>query len=273
VQAKNQRKAGRRITAEGGGNNQVKVQELMAKTILVRSRISEEMYCLNPYIGCQHGCRYCYATFMKRYTGHQERWGEFVDIKVNSPELLAKEARRAHRWEVMLSSVTDPYQPLERRYELTRRCLQMLLEHQLPVSILTKSSLVLRDMDLLVHFDHCQVGLTITTDKEDIRRIFEPHSSPIPERIETLETLHRQGLRTYAFIGPILPQDPQRLAERLREWVDFVYVDRMNYCGKITGLYRKHGLEFGLEPGYFRHISQRLKDIFSANGIEVRVVF
>ena len=251
----------------------MKVQEYKAKTILCRSRISAETYCLNPYVGCQHGCRYCYATFMKRFTGHRERWGEFVDVKVNSPELLAKEARRAHKWEVIVSSVTDPYQPLERRYELTRQCLRILLEHQQPVSILTKSSLVLRDIDLLARFDQCEVGLTITTDKEEIRRVFEPHSSPIPERINALETLHRHGLRTYAFIGPILPQDPQRLAERLRRLVDFVYIDRMNYCGKIVGLYRKHGLEFGLEPGYFHHISQRLKEIFSADGVEVRVVF
>ena len=251
----------------------MKVQELMAKTILVRSRISEAMYCLNPYVGCQHGCRYCYATFMRRYTGHRERWGEFVDVKVNSPELLAKEVRRAHRWEVIVSSVTDPYQPLERRYGLTRRCLQILLEHQLPVSILTKSSLVLRDIDLLARFDQCQVGLTITTDKDEIKRVFEPHSSPIAERIRALQTLHDQGLRTYAFIGPILPQDPQRLAERLCGLVDFVYVDRMNYCGGVAGLYRRHGLEFGMEPGYFRHISQRLKEIFSADGVEVRIVF
>lgn len=251
----------------------MKVQEVKAKTILVRSRISEEMYCLNPYVGCQHGCRYCYATFMKRYTGHRERWGEFVDVKINSPELLAKEVHRAHRWEITISSVTDPYQPLERRYGLTRQCLQILLEHQLPVSILTKSSLVLRDMDLLVSFDQCQVGLTITTDQEEIRKLFEPHSSPIPERIRALETLHRHGLRTYAFIGPILPQDPQQLAERLCGVVDFVYVDRMNYCGRIAGLYRRYGLEFGLEPGYFHHISQRLREVFSDNGVEVRIIF
>ncbi len=251
----------------------MKVHELKAKTILVPSRISKETYCLNPYVGCQHGCRYCYATFMKRFTGHLERWGEFVDIKVNSPELLAKEARRARKWEIIISSVTDPYQPLERRYQLTRQCLYILLEHQLPVSILTKSSLVLRDIDLLTRFTQCEVGLTITTDKEEIRRVFEPHSSPIPERISALETLHAQGLRTYAFIGPILPQNPERLAERLRRLVDFVYIDRMNYCGRIVGLYRKHGLEFGLEPGYFRHICQRLQEVFSADGIEVRVVF
>lgn len=249
------------------------IQEIKSKKFLVRSRIQEKAYCLNPYIGCQHGCRYCYATFMKRFTGHKERWGEFVDVKVNAPDLLAKEIQHAHGWEVIISSVTDPYQPLERRYQLTRQCLKILLDHQLPVSILTKSSLVLRDVDLLSQLEHCEVGLTITTDDERIRKLFEPLSSPIPERIRTLETLHRQGIRTYAFIGPILPQDPQTLARQLMEAVDFVYIDRMNYWGKVANLYCKFRLEFGLTPDYFHDISQRLREILTRESIETRILF
>lgn len=249
------------------------IQEIKSKKILVRSRIQEKAYCLNPYIGCQHGCRYCYATFMKRFTNHKESWGEFVDVKVNAPDLLAKEIQHAHRWEVIVSSVTDPYQPLERRYQLTRQCLKILLDHKLPVSILTKSSLVLRDMDLLSRLDHCEVGLTITTDDERVRKLFEPLSSPIPERIRTLETLHREGIRTYAFIGPILPQDPQTLARQLMEAVDFVYIDRMNYWGKVASLYSKFHLEFGLTPDYFHDISQRLREILTRESIETRILF
>lgn len=249
------------------------IQEISAKTILVRSRISEKSYCLNPYVGCQHGCRYCYATFMKRFSGHKERWGEFADVKINSPELLAKEIQRAHRREVMVSSVTDPYQPLERRYKLTRQCLKILLEHQMPISILTKSSLVLRDMDLLLQFDHCEVGLTITTEKDKIRKIFEPYSSPIPERMKALKTLHSHGVRTYTFIGPILPQDPQELAIQLLGTVDFVYIDRMNYWRKVIGLYRRYGLEFCLKPDYFDHVCERLREIFTGEGVEVRLLF
>lgn len=251
----------------------MKIQEKWAKTILVRSRISEKAYCLNPYVGCQHACRYCYATFMKRFTNHKERWGEFVDVKVNSPELLAMEIKKARRWEVIVSSVTDPYQPLERRFKLTRQCLKILLEHQMPVSILTKSSLVLRDMDLLLQFDHCEVGLTITTEKDKIRKLFEPSSSPIPERIKALETLRSHGVRTYAFIGPILPQNPEELAAQLLGVVDFVYIDRMNYWRKVISLYRRNELEFGLEPNYFDHISQRLRKIFIGEGVEVRIIF
>lgn len=251
----------------------MKIQETRAKTILVRSRISEKSYCLNPYTGCQHGCLYCYATFMRKYTEHKERWGEFVDVKINSPELLAKEIKLAHRWEVIVSSVTDPYQPLERRYKLTRQCLKILLKYQMPVSILTKSSLVLRDMDLLLQFDHCEVGLTITTEKDKIRKLFEPYSSPIPERIRALETFHRSGLRTYAFIGPILPQNPEELATQLLGAVDFVYIDRMNYWRRIVSLYQRYGLKFGLEPNYFHLVTQRLQKIFSGEGVEVRIIF
>lgn len=249
------------------------VQETQSKKILVRSRIQEKTYCLNPYIGCQHGCLYCYATFMRRFTGHRERWGQFVDVKINSPDLLAKEVQRAHQWEVIISSVTDPYQPLERRYKLTRQCLKILLNHKLPVSILTKSVLVTRDVDLLRGFEHCEVGLTITTDNDNIRKLFEPRSSPIPERIKALATLHQCGIKTYAFIGPILPQNPQNLAQQLLGTVDFVYIDCMNYKGKVASHYRRFRLESGLRPAFFHHISQSLKAVFTSEGIETRVLF
>jgi len=249
------------------------IQEIKSKTILVRSRISERSYCLNPYVGCQHGCLYCYASFMKRFSGHKEKWGEFVDVKTNSPQILAREIPRAHRWEVMISSVTDPYQPLERRYRLTRQCLKILLDYQSPISILTKSSLVLRDMDLLTEFANCQVGLTITTDRDRIRKLFEPFSSPVTKRIEALRTLHSRGIRTYAFIGPILPMDPQKLAEQLVGIVDFVYIDRLNYWRKVISLYRKYGWGEYIQSDYFFHISHRLTEIFTDEGVEVRTLF
>ena len=210
---------------------------------------------------------------MRRFTGHKEKWGQFVDIKINSPDLLAKEVQRAPQWEVIISSVTDPYQPLEQRYKLTRQCLKILLDHKLPISILTKSSLVTRDVDLLRGFEHCEVGLSITTDNDKIRKLFEPCSSPIPERINALKTLYQCGIRTYAFIGPILPQNPQNLAQQLLGTVDFVYIDRMNYMGKVTSLYRRLRLESALRPAFFHHISQSLKAVFTSEGIETRLLF
>jgi DNA repair photolyase len=101
-------------------------REITAKSILSKSQVHD--YVVNPTVGCAHGCRYCYAAFMKRFTGHREPWGEFVDIKVNAPELLAREIGRKQRGRVWVSGVCDPYQAAEKKYRLTRRCLEVLLE-------------------------------------------------------------------------------------------------------------------------------------------------
>ena len=249
------------------------VKEINTGKILTRSRISTKLYSLNPYVGCQHACKYCYATFMKKFTRHKEEWGNFVDIKINAPFLLPKELQNSKRWEIMISSVTDPYQPLEEKYALTRRCLEFLLKYQYPISILTKSSLILRDIDLLTRFENIEVGLTITTDDESIKKIFEPHSSSIHARLKALELLHNKGIKTYAFIGPILPLNIENLTEKLWRIVDFVYIDRMNYCDKIVNLYRKHGLENYLHPDYFYKIGQELRRLFNLKEIEVRILF
>ena len=132
------------------------IKEVTAKSILNKSKIFD--YCLNPYTGCQHNCKYCYARlFMKRYSGHAEPWGQFVDAKVNAPELLKKQLVRAKRGDVWISSVTDPYQPLEAKFELTRQCLMELVKKQFPVSIQTKSDLVLRELDLIQELEEIQV--------------------------------------------------------------------------------------------------------------------
>src|SRR5512139_923053 len=164
----------------------MKVREIFSKAILTKTAIPSFDYCINPYVGCGHGCRYCYASFMKRFTGHLEPWGEFVDVKVNAPQLLRKQLKRAKPGIVALSTVTDPYQPLEKIYKLTRGCLEALLENEFSVSILTRSPLCLRDLDLFKRFKEISVGFSITTDDEDIRRIFEPHSPSINSRIKAL---------------------------------------------------------------------------------------
>ncbi len=143
------------------------VREIQAKSILNKSKIFD--YCLNPYTGCQINCAYCYARlFMRRYSGHKEPWGKFVDVKINAPELLRKQLEKARKGTVWVSSVCDPYQPIEAKYELTRRCLIELANKQFPVTIQTKSKLVLRDLDLFRQFDEIEVGVTITTDDEEV---------------------------------------------------------------------------------------------------------
>jgi DNA repair photolyase len=172
---------------------------------------------------------------MKRFTGHSEPWGHFLDVKINAPEVLAKEmARKPRRGMVLLGSVTDAYQPSERKYRLTRAILEILLEYDFPVSILSKSILVLRDMDLLKWFSDCEVGLTVTSMDENVARNFEPHASSPKKRIETLETLCQNGIATYAFIGPILPEltDLEAIFEAIQGKVNFVMAENLNMkCG------------------------------------------
>ena len=251
----------------------MEIREIFSKTVLTKTAISSFDYCINPYVGCGHGCRYCYASFMKRFTGHLEPWGEFVDVKVNAPTVLKRQMRRAKMGVVSLSTVTDPYQPAEKTYRLTRKCLEALLEYQFPVSILTRSPLCLRDIDLFKRFDKIEVGFSIATHDEGIKKIFEPHSPSITSRIEALATLHEQKIGTYAFIGPMLPLEPAPLVAMLDGVVDEVLIDRMNYPNKVKALYRKANLDRYLEEGYFSLFGKELKSRFEKIGIPVSVLF
>ena len=226
-----------------------------AKSALNKTGIPGFDYCLNPYIGCRHGCKYCYASFMKRFTGHMEEWGEFLDVRGNLPQILEREIRRKKKGIVMVSSVTDPYQRAEETYGVTRRCLMALAKASWPVSILTKSPLVLRDIDVLNYFKDIEVGITITTDSESMRRIIEPGAPPLAERRRAVRELRAAGIPTYAFVGPILPiEDPQSFAAELGHIADKVLLDRMNYIGKVRSLYRRKNLTENLEPEYFEMI-------------------
>ena len=215
------------------------VKEVLAKTILSPSRIYP--WVINPYTGCQHGCSYCYARFMKRVTGHREPWGGFVDVKINAPDLLRVEIQKKKRGRVWVSGVCDPYQPLEAQYRLTRQCLEILVRHEWPVIIQTRSPLVLRDMDIIRDARDVEVGLSVTTADDSIRKLFEPDAPPIPDRIQALEELHNAGIRTYAMIAPVLP-GAEGLAGLLKGKIDYVLIDRMNYH-YADRVYRKYGLE------------------------------
>jgi DNA repair photolyase len=235
------------------------IKEKKAASILSKSGIPGIDYCINPYVGCYHGCRYCYATFMRRFTGHGEAWGTFVDVKINAPEVLRREIGRATRGNVLISSVTDPYQPVENKYKLTRQCLEVLLPYQVSLDILTKSPLVLRDLDLIGKFKEAEVGITITTDDDEIRKIFEPHAPPIGARIHALKTLYGKGIKTYAFIGPLLPMNPEALSEKLAPYTHSVLVDRMNYISKTRKIYNFKELNQWLDHDFVEEMIQRLK--------------
>ena len=245
------------------------IREIKAKSILTKSGIPGVDYCVNPYIGCAHGCRYCYATFMKKYTSHTEPWGSFVDVKINAPEILQKQLKRASMGRVMISSVTDAYQPIESKYKLTRQCLEILLQNQFPVDILTKSPLVLRDTDLIKKFKDIEVGITITTHDEDISRVFEPNAPSILARMRALKTLHDNRIKTYAFIGPVLPMNPESLSKKINPHVDSIIIDRMNYTSKTLKIYQRLNLSKWLEKGFIDDIIQRLKNGFAGKPVTI----
>ncbi|MBU7032808.1 MAG: radical SAM protein [Theionarchaea archaeon] len=212
----------------------MKISEVFCKSILVPSRIYGVDYALNPYTGCQHNCAYCYAVFMKKFSNHTQPWGEFVDVKINAPTVLKKQLKQKNQGRVLVSSVTDAYQPVEKQYELTRRCLEQFQNSPWMVSILTKSSLVLRDIDVLKRLN-CEVGFTFTTFDESIKPVFEPGSSSIEDRLTALKTIHDAHIPTYAFFGPLIPtlSDTQESLETMfdavRTYTRYVIVDRMNF--------------------------------------------
>jgi DNA repair photolyase len=248
------------------------VKTIIAKSVLNKSKIFD--YCINPYTGCQINCRYCYARlFMKRYSGHKEPWGEFIDVKINAAEVLGSQLAGAKKGVVWISSVCDPYQPIEETYEVTRRCLEVLAVKQFPVNIQTKSTLILRDLDILREFEQVEAGFTITTDDEVVARQFEPGAPPIKQRIAALKNIRSTGIATFAFIGPILPGNPQNLIRYLEDAADRVLIDRMNYVNTIRSIYRKLGFHREMEDRYFDKTRERLIEELNRRGMQYQVYF
>ena len=193
----------------------VSVREIKCRTLLHKLVYrSSTGYTVNLYRGCTHGCTYCYAPSL---THDERRWGTYVDVKINAPEVLERELRGLRKEEVFLSSASDPYQPVEAKYGLTRRCLELLLRNDFPVSVLTRSPLVLRDLWLLKKFRWVRAGMSITTVPN---RRFEPGVPPLERRIDTLRKLAEAGIMTWVSLAPVIPGimmvDLERLFGELR---------------------------------------------------------
>src|SRR4030042_883507 len=242
------------------------IKEKQAKAILSISKVYH--YVINPYTGCQHGCSYCYARFMKRFTGHREPWGQFVDVKINAPDLLRVEIHKKKPATVWISGVCDPYQPIEAKYKLTRECLKTLAHNNWPVIVQTRSPLVLRDIDILKEGRDFEVGLSITTADDSIRKLFEPNAPSIEDRIAALDMLHRSGIRTYVMIAPMLPS-AEGLPEILAGKVDYAIVDQMNY-NYADWVYRKYGLEDKKTNDFFYRTRREISSSFGKLGIDYR---
>lgn len=230
------------------GPARIRYKEIEAKSVLVASKLPDADYVINPYTGCEFGCVYCYASFMGRFVDEPIReWGNYVYIKTNAVELLrtqlASWGPAKRRASVLLSSVTDPYQGVESKYRLTRGILQVLVQERYPgtIGILTKSPLVLRDVDLLRQLPNVEVGMTVTTTDDKVSRFLELRAPLASRRLDTLRKLTEAGLSTYAFVGPLLPHfryRPDLLEELFAQiaaaGVRSVYVEHMNLSKYIT---------------------------------------
>lgn len=250
----------------------IKISEKTTKSILNKSKVFN--YCLNPYTGCAHACRYCYASlFMRRYSGHSEPWGQFVDIKINAPHLLRYQLPRVKRGTIWIASVCDPYQPVEAKYELTRKCLSEISRFQFPVFIQTKSDMVLRDLDLLSQIQDLEIGFSIATEDDCVARIFEPGAPSISRRLMALEKIKKQGLKTFVFIGPILPQNPERLIKEISGLADRVFIDRLNYTFQFLSFYREHNFESYARDEFFLQTKRLLVEELEKQRLNYELIF
>jgi DNA repair photolyase len=226
----------------------MQINEVIAKTALSKSSLSGLVYALNPYKGCEHACVYCYAPFVLR---ERRKWGEFVDVKTNLPDVLKKEAEHKEKGTIGIGTVTDPYQPVEKKYEITRKCLEVLLKKDWPITIQTKSDLVLRDLDLIEKFSERDIGFTITTLDDNARQKFEPHASAIKNRLKALEKIAERGIETWAFIGPIIPDligdTLEEIIKRIsKAGVDHILYDKLNIKPWMKGFSQYRSVDYNL---------------------------
>lgn len=217
------------------------VREAEARSILTKSKLPDADYVANPYTGCEFGCVYCYASFMGRFADDAREWGSYVTVKTNAAALFRKEIAKLKEREpdarIFISSVTDPYQGVESKYRLTRDMLEAAadLGYEGLVSVQTKSSLVLRDIDVLKRIRNAEVGMTVTTTDDELGRLLEVRATATSGRLAALKKLSGEGIRTYAFVGPLLPRfrkEPE-LLDRLFEGIASagvreIYAEHMN---------------------------------------------
>jgi DNA repair photolyase len=250
--------------------DRIEISTVEARSILTETRGFTSVdipgtgfhYSLNPYRGCAFNCSYCYAPAFVFDDNARKEWGRWIAVKANAAALLRKAGQRGklRGKNIYMSTVTDPYQPIERKLELTRTCLQALLDYPPRLlTVQTRSPLVVRDIDLFQQMTPGRIAvcMSITTDDEAVRKLFEPSCAPIAARLKAIQTVREAGIPTQASIAPLLPCDPERLAELLDPAVDWVVVSTFRDDGGNGGktrewaaqLYRQHGYGSYLHDG------------------------
>lgn len=209
--------------------NGILIRDIQTKNIMTKSSLPVGGYSVNPYVGCTHGCKYCYASFMKRFTGHSEPWGTFLDVK-HWPEIKNPQKYRGQR--VVIGSVTDGYLPQEEQFQNTRRLLEQLRGSGAEILICTKSDLVVRDLDLLKQLGKVTVSWSINTLDEAFRQDMDRAVS-IARRLAAMKTVYDAGIRTVCFISPVFPgiTDFAAIFHRVKDQCDLVWLENLNLRG------------------------------------------
>lgn len=202
---------------------------VQTKNYVTKSNLPDSDFVINPYIGCTHACKYCYACFMKRFTNHKEKWGTFIDVKQCDKKINVKQIKNKS---IFLASVTDCYNPYEKKYKVTQGILEQLKDVDCSVTISTKSNLILRDIEQLKQFPKLKVAISINTLDEKFQKDMDCASS-ISERLFALKELYRQDIYTVLFISPIFPfvTDFKEIITKTSNYVDEYWFENLNLRG------------------------------------------
>ena len=235
-------------------------KEIVTKDLITKSNLPASDYVINPYVGCPHACKYCYARFMKRFTGHTEEWGNFIDIKRCDKTISVK---KLYQKSVFISSVTDCYNPFEAKYQVTRNVLKQLKKADCLITISTKSDLILRDIDILKELKNVIVAISINTLDNGFQSDMD-NASSITQRIAALKELRKQGIYTVLFMSPIFPYitDYKKIIEATEEFVCEYWFENLN----LRGNYKQDILQY-ISEKYSQYLSG-YKDIYNNKNME-----
>ncbi len=246
------------------------IKETEVKSVMTRSNLPVSDFSVNPYVGCSHACKYCYASFMKRFTNHPEPWGEFVDVKYWKP---VRDPRKYAGKEAFFGSVTDCYQPCEAKHRRTRALLEQLQGSGISISIATKSDLVLRDLDLIKTFPNARVSFSINTLDEDFRKEMDRGVS-IERRLEAMRRFYEAGVQTTCFISPIFPgiTDVKAIIERAKKQCNLVWLENLNLRGDYGARMKEwiHENRPDLDGLYYEIYNRKSRDYWTALDREIR---
>lgn len=250
-----------------------KIIKTKAKEIFTKTKLPGADWVINQYVGCGHNCSYCYARFMSRWKGYGE-WGSWIEAKMNAPELVKD---RLLEGKVFMSSVSDAYQPAEKELKLTRKVLENM-DKNIDLSILTKSDLVLRDIDLLKKFNKVDVGLTINSFTGKEKEFFEPDSPTNQERIAAMKIVKENGIKTYTFVSPIIPKlvDIKKVINQTKDYTDYYWFEVLNLRGagkEFAELLEKEypkSYEIVRNKELFTQYLTELKNTIQKSGVNVK---